>query len=391
MSALPFRKPRLPSNYYVWSEPPDDSGDEVLHFVSESRSLKLKGHSFREFQNSVLPLLDGRHSFEDIQKKVEDIFHEADLAECLQLLAAQNLLEEGDTGLQEEVARCLTPQLNFFHEVGGKAEEMQERLANATVTVLGLGGVGAAAALSLAAAGVGTLRCVDALPVRETDVYLSPTFQRKDVGRSRAVAVARGIERCAPEVKTLVHDRAVESADEVCAIVEGADFVVCCLDAGQSNLAFKLNRVCLTGGIRWTSCAVSGMEIILGPTVHPHDGPCYLCYRMRAVACSVNPEDAFAYERYLDHRKQDDSGTRENLVFGVGIAANLVGLEALKELTNVLEPSAVGGIVVFNLLELTCARHVVLRKPWCPACFGKNREYDTLEPGLATGRAKDVR
>lgn len=391
MSALPFRKPLLPSNYYVWSEPPDDSGDEVLHFVSERRRLKLKGHSFREFQRSVLPLLDGRHSLEDIKKKVEDIFQEEDLAECLRLLAAQNLLKEGDTGLQEEVTRRLTPQLNFFHEVGGQAEEMQKTLANATVTVVGLGGVGAAAALSLAAAGVGTLHCVDALPVRETDVYLSSAFQIKDVGGCRAVAVARGIERCAPQVKTFVHDRAVEREDEVCAVVEGADFVVCCLDAGQSNLAFKLNRVCLARGIRWTSCAASGVEVILGPTVHPFDGPCYLCYRMRAVACSGNPEDAFAYERYLDHRKQDDSGRRENLVFGVGIAANLVGLEALKELTNLGEPSAAGRIVVFNLLEFTCSRHVVLRKPWCPACFGKQQEYETLKPALATGRAKDVR
>jgi bacteriocin biosynthesis cyclodehydratase domain-containing protein len=112
---------------------------------------------------------------------------------------------------------------------------------------------------------------------------------------------------------------------------------------------------------------------------------------MRAVACSVNPEDAFAYERYLDHRKHDDSGTRENLAFGVGIAANMVGLEALKELTNIGQPSAVGRIVVFDLLELTCSRHVVLRKPWCPACFGKNRKYNTQEPAQDIGRAKDVR
>ena len=390
MSALPFRKPRLPSNYRVWSEPPDDSGDEVLRFISARRSLKLKGHSFREFQNSVLPLLDGRHSFEEIQKQVEDLFNEEDLVECLRLLAAQNLLEEGDTCLQGEVARRLTPQLNFFHEVGGQAEVMQERLGNATVTVIGMGGVGAGAALSLAAAGVGTLRCVDALPVRETDVYFSPAFQIKDVGGSRAVAVARMIERSAPQVKTWVHDGAIKKEEEVRAVVEGADFVVCCLDASQSNLTFKLNRVCLAGGIRWTSCAVSGFELILGPTVHPPDSSCYLCYRMRAVACSINPEDAFVYERYLDRRKQDDSGTRENLVFGVGIAANIVGLEALKELTNIGEPSAVGRIVVFNLLELTCSSHVVLRKPWCPACFAKNREHDTREQTSATGRAKDV-
>ena len=94
-----------------------------------------------------------------------------------------------------------------------------------------------------------------------------------------------------------------------------------------------------------------------------------MCYRMRAVACCANPEDAFAFERHLDRRKQEDSGRRENLLFGAGIAANLLGLETLKELTGIAEPSALGRVVIFNLLDLTLSRHIVLRKPWCPACF----------------------
>ena len=35
--------------------------DEVLHFVSPQRRVKLKGHSFREFVQNVVPLLDGTH------------------------------------------------------------------------------------------------------------------------------------------------------------------------------------------------------------------------------------------------------------------------------------------------------------------------------------------
>jgi molybdopterin-synthase adenylyltransferase len=346
----------------------------VLHFVSAQRSVKLKGHSFREFQKLVIPLLNGQHSFEDIQERVEHIFRREDLTEGLQLLATYNLLEEGDSVLRADVERRLAPQLNFFHEISGQSEAMQERLSSATVAIVGLGGAGAATALSLAAAGVGTLRCVDASPVEEADVYLSPTFRMKDVGRRRAAIVAHLIEQCAPEVRASVHDSPVESEEEVRAIIDGASFVACCLDSGQSNLIFKLNRTCLKAEIPWTSCTLSGMEVIVGPTVHPHSSACYLCYRMRAVACSANPQDAFAYERYLDRRKQDDSGRHENLVFGIGIAANLLGLEALKELTGVTEPAAVGKIIVFNLLDLTSSKHVILRKPWCPVCFARQRE-----------------
>ena len=365
----PFRKPRLPSHYYVWAEPPDSSGDESLHFVSERRSVKLKGHSFREFQQLVVPLLDGRHLLVDIQQAVQGRFRPEDVLECLQLLEAQNLIEEGDNGLGEEATRRLMPQLNFFHEATGRTEWAHRRLADATVTIIGLAGAGPGAALSLAAAGVGTLRCVDALRVQPADVYLSSVFQLKDVGENRAQAIRQAIEGRALQVKVEAADLPMDSEDEVRRAIEGSDFVVCCLDAGQSNLAFKLNRACLAAGIRWTSCALAGAEVIIGPTVHPFEGPCYLCYRMRAVACSPNPEDAFAFERHLDRRKQDDSSRRENLVFGAGIAANLLGLEALKELTGFAVPSAIGRICVLNLSDLTLSRHVILRKPWCPACF----------------------
>jgi hypothetical protein len=90
---------------------------------------------------------------------------------------------------------------------------------------------------------------------------------------------------------------------------------------------------------------------------------------MRAVACAGNPEDEFAYERFLDQRKQDDSGRRENVVFGSGLMSNWLGLEAFKELTGISAPAALGAIVVFDLLTMESTKHVVLRKPWCPACF----------------------
>src|SRR6266508_4625937 len=91
-----FRKPLLPSHYFVWFEPPDESGDEVLHIVSDRRSLKLKGHSFREFHQRVVPLLDGQHTVDEIQHETSDLFRLDDLAESLNTLGDQGVLVEGD-------------------------------------------------------------------------------------------------------------------------------------------------------------------------------------------------------------------------------------------------------------------------------------------------------
>ncbi|HEV7474350.1 MAG TPA: TOMM precursor leader peptide-binding protein [Pyrinomonadaceae bacterium] len=353
----------------MWFDPPDEAGDEVLHFVSERRSLKLKGRSFREFHQRVIPMLNGKHSIEEIETATADVFPGDELRDALEVLASQGILVDApQQSVNSEIAERMAPQLNLFHDLApGLA--LQDRLAAATVAVLGLSGAGAGIALSLAAAGVGTIRCIDSLNIAPSDVYLAPFTGVPAVGTGRAETISALLKQAAPQVRAVADDRKLESEDDLRAVIDGADIVACCLDAGQSNLIFKLNRVCLAMRMRWIACSLGGAEIVAGPAMHPGHGPCYLCYRMRAVACAGNPDDAFAYERFLDRRKQDDSPRRENLVFGAGLAANFVGMEIVKELTDLAEPSLVGRILTIRLTDLTVEKHSVLQKPWCPACF----------------------
>jgi len=391
MSTPIFNRPKLPSHYYVWSEPPDHSGDEVLYFASAQRRIKIKGHSFREFEQYVIPLLDGRHTFQEIADNVADVFDAEDLAAGLRLLAEQHLLTDTDDRTPpSESPEPLAPQLNFFYEMNTNPEEVQSRLRNATVTIFGLGNAGASTAIALAAAQVGHLRCVDFMPVGGADTYLSNVFSQADAGQLRAVVVAHRLAAKIPEVSATIHTQKPENDDEVLALVEGSDFVINCLDAGESSLIYKLNRVCLRAGIKWTSCALSGPEIILGPTIYPPETACYLCYKMRSVACAGNPQDEFAFESFLDQRKQDDSAQHESLVSSVDLAAGLVSLEAIKSLSGVLAPSAVGKIIVFNLLDLTSTKHVVLRKPWCPACFKMTMQAGGATEMAAAAASSDV-
>jgi bacteriocin biosynthesis cyclodehydratase domain-containing protein len=374
MLSFNFQRPRLPSHYYIIFEPPDGRGDEVLHFVSERRRVTLKGHHFREFQQYVLPLLDGSHTVKEIEGELSDLFKSEDLEECLELLAGQNLIEDArDAPVSGEMAASIEPQLNYLHEVSSNPHEAQRKLVNSTVTVFGLGGAGALTALSLAAAQVGTLRCIDDLPVGPADPYLSHAFSSADVGNPRTEAFERRMKVVAPETRISIYDGALASDDQIAEAIRHSDFVVCCADPGQSSLIYKLNRACLQERIRWTSCSASGMEVIVGPTVYPFETACYLCYKMRAVACAENPEDAFAFERFLDRRKRDDSGRRENLVFATGIAANLLGLEVLKQLCGAMPSSTAGRIVTVDLVDLSMKKHLVLRKPWCPACFAQQK------------------
>jgi adenylyltransferase/sulfurtransferase len=369
MTGSKLRRPKLPSHYLLRFDPPDSHGDEALVITSERRRLKLKGHSFREFLNEVVPLLDGTRTTEEIQQLVSETFAPEDLNAALELLASEGMLVDQD-GEVPQPAQQLTHQLNFFHEVGLDPQRTQERLQNATVSIVGMGPLGAATAMALAAAGVGHLRYVDSGVVMPSDPFLNPLFQPGDVGLHRAEAVGRKATALNLPIHSQTYLEPIETDEAFLRIIAGSDFAIGCVDQSMSNLIYRLNRACLQERLRWTSGSVSAFEGIIGPTVTPFETACYLCYRMRAVACTENPEEEFAHLRFLDRRKRDDSGSRENLVFGPAVVGNLLALEAFRVLLG-LSAAASGRLIVIDFVETTSQKHVVLRKPWCPACFPK--------------------
>src|SRR5947209_186988 len=91
---LMSQKLRIPTHYYVYSDPPDQQGDETLHFVSAHRRVRMRGHSFRDFVQNVVPLLNGTRTVEEIQKEVADLFAAEDLHACLEMLGNHGMLED---------------------------------------------------------------------------------------------------------------------------------------------------------------------------------------------------------------------------------------------------------------------------------------------------------
>jgi molybdopterin-synthase adenylyltransferase len=361
---------RIPTHYYLYSDPPDKDGHEMLHFVSGHKRVRLRGHSFREFVQVVAPLLDGKHTVEQIEEEVADLFKPEDLRACLEMLGTHGLLEDAELSpVAPVVEEFLRPQMNVFHELSTDPEQSLMRLMQAKVAIFGLHGLGASCALGLAGSGVGSLVCVDAGKVSATDAYFSPAYRATDGGLSRVDVVGQRIEAISKHTKYIPYVNELESDEDVRRIVEGCDFVRNCLDEGQISLAYKLNRVCLSLGVRFTTIQASGVEVTLGPTVEPKHTACFMCYKMRSVACADNPEAEFAFQGFLDRRRQDDSHRHANLSFGVNIAAQLAGVETLKVLTGLPGTSARGRIHVLNLLDMSMQTHLVLRKPWCPACL----------------------
>ena len=367
MCAFPLQRPLLPSHYRVLLDPPDDQGNETLTFISVNRRVKLRGHAFREFRKLVLPVLDGRHTLADIASACAEEFTEPDLEAALGLLAAQGLLR--DAALDPDGDdRARLPQWNQWHDLGVEPASVQARLTAATVAIVGLAGSGAVAAQALAAAGVGTLRLIDSDMLHEADPYLAPVYAGAGMKVARAVALRERLKTQRRDVAVQAIAEPLPDDDAVAAALQGASFVACFLDGGRSALAYKLNRACLRLQLPWLAAGSAATEAWVGPLMRPPATACYLCFRMRLVAASENPEDEYALASHLDRLRRDDTASHESLVFGEGIAGQLAALEVTKALCEMPAPAAAGHLLVFDLIALTSTRHKVLRKPWCPAC-----------------------
>jgi molybdopterin-synthase adenylyltransferase len=365
---MPFQNPHLPDCFLTWTEPPDASGDEVFRIVSWRRSLTLKGHSFREFSRSVIPLLNGSNSMDMICESVSDLFDRPDLEAALDMLGAQGLVVEAVNAEGDQPQR-LHAQLAWLGEAAPEGRVAQRWLTGASVTVFGAGGPGASAARILAASGIGRLTLVDPAQVGSVDPYFSPLFRAADQGKNRAEVLAAVLGDIAPEVKITAHAKRPETQGDVAALIENADFVLCLLDSGELNLALKLNRACRAQGVRWLAGAMEGTELVIGPGFSgAADAPCYMCWRMREVACAANPEARFALERRLDKLRQDLSGRRENLAGGADIVGAMLACEVISVLSGAGEPALDGRFLVVEVPGLRQEKHTILRKPGCPVC-----------------------
>ena len=238
-------------------------------------------------------------------------------------------------------------------------------LHESTIAVVGLQGAGSIAASSLAAIGVGRLLCIDPYPVTCEDALLSPLFQQRDAGVLRADVVAARIADFKESSATAI-SRPVESDADLTAVLGDSTFAIA-VDPPGAVLPYRLNRVAMRTGLRWTAGHSSAFEAVLGPTIYPGETGCYVCYKMRTVACKDDPATEFASLQSGDRQNRDDNANRKQTSAAESLLGQMLALEALKAITG-LGASAKGAIVTVDTLSLTSRRHAVLQVPSCPIC-----------------------
>lgn len=343
--------------------------DDVLLAKTMTRLAKMEGTLTSTLIPRMLPLLDGRHTKDEITEALVDT-DKAVVSEILDKLDNAGLLNwTQDTAeeISDDELELYESQLAFFSEFADP-RETQRRLKNSSVLIVGLEELGVQVLLGLAAMGVGHLA--------GTQFAGDRMHERREDDESASTRLAERVSNMNPHVKFVVKDSAIDSVADLSAAARNVDLVVACAEKPNPTLFETVNTACLSMSVPWTCCQISDTEALIGPSIIPHQTPCYRCYEKRTFGTLQHYEEHLAI---LEHLKKNPT----DLKFGrlpcfESIVAGLTCSEAVRLLTDVVEPATIGKVLVLDLLSMNLASHKVLKLPRCDACGRPSKQEPTM-------------
>lgn len=338
--------------------------DDRFQLRSDFAALELSGESVAEIVEKVFGSLQQPLTLDEIAARLPGYRIES-LRAQLESLVREDVLVTGP----EAAAGGNCTFAALLDEMGFGAQDTQARLAECKVAIFGLEAHGAHVAQILADAGVSRLVLADPFAFEPAHHTLTPVREAQAVGLSREVATARLIARPDLEVTTAGHG--AFDRDRVRALSEGCKLLIVCWDRGFHAAHHWANEAALEFGVPALFSELRATTTIAGPLFLPGRSACWMCYRMRVLACEQDFDLAMAYEEHLDRKRQPSLAERPLLPALPLQLASTLALEALKFLIRLNQPTLVDKVLAFDGLLGETRTHPVLVKPFCPTCSKK--------------------
>jgi ribosomal protein S12 methylthiotransferase accessory factor len=170
--------------------------------------------------------------------------------------------------------------------------------------------------------------------------------------------------------------------DELPESMTDADLVIAAGDGSLPVLHQWVNTTGLTLDVPTLHTELRGTQATIGPLVLAGAGPCFLCWRMRALACAPDFTGAMAREEELDARRVPDASPAPVLPALLPIVAGKLVAELFALTLAITPPRLVAGVLTLDARGVE-ELHPVLPRPDCPACSRKDRRPIQPEQGQA--------
>jgi ribosomal protein S12 methylthiotransferase accessory factor len=345
--------------------------DRRVLLRSDLHAARLEGADVGLLVDRVLPLLDGSRTLADLARDLPDL-DAGDLRRLLDLLVGAGVAFRDAGADQAMVATPPAGGLEAYLESAGiRPADARRRLAAARVAIVGLAGPGAHAAAMLAACGIGQLVLADPDPVQPWDDTLPPP--PGGPGQPRERALARALAAAGGASKVEASGWEAVSRDGIAALAGGCDLLVGCSSPRGTRAHHWLNRACLDRGIPAVHVHSGGDVALIGPLVVPGETACYLCWRLRALACSDDVAEAMAAEESAGRRLLHPAHATTTLPGLAPYAGAIVALAVVRRLLALGEVAIAGAVHEFDGSRPLARLHRVLLVPRCPACAREPR------------------
>lgn len=363
-------------------------GDDVV-LAADGVRVRLEGASAGLFRDRVLPLLDGTRTLGEVAAAVPGVAVD-DLRRHLDALVKARVL------LRDRPPAGADPFLRFLDAAGMPEPSATAHLGALRVAIVGLEGPGAHAAACLAASGVGALVLADPYPCQPANLPLMPALGAPGggaVGTPRQQVMAAALAAGGGPTRVEVAGPEPLGREAVAALCDDADLVVACLDRGLSSANHWLNAASVATGVPALYAELRGPTALVGPLVVPGETACYLCWRMRAIACDDDFQASMAVEELRDRQREPVLHERGALPALSAVAGGMVAIEALKHLLGIGVDALVARVHEIDVVGGRSDVHQVLAVPDCPTCKKKkpSRAWPPLDRLIAgAGPAGDI-
>ncbi len=317
--------------------------------------------------HDLVPLLNGQRRWDDIVTHMDTLgFSQEDVVAVLNTLEQQGLLERIDEDArpalgQEESVRYGDP-LTVFAHFSRNEVQVQKTLLESRVLIVGLGTMGSNLARVLALSGVGCIGGVDERLVGDQDLYGDTWYTPDELNQQRALIVAQKVKVTNPQVEFRPFPESFLQVDSLTGLLADYDVAVLAVDEYVPQAYETMNEACLKTGTIWTSSRLQGFEVEVGPTVIPHETPCFTCFTSRRRANTRDYEDRMLLESYAEeHPFHWES-------LPVSLGGQVAGLEIIKLLTGCITAATLGKVFSLHLMTLESRLAPVLKLPRCPQC-----------------------
>lgn len=161
-------------------------------------------------------------------------------------------------------------------------------------------------------------------------------------------------------------------------LMAGADVVVAADRGVLPILHHWVNAVGLRLAIPVLHVALSNTAPRVGPLVQPTEGACYLCWRMRALACADDFETAMRLEESLVARRPPPAAAEPPESELSSMVLQAATKDVLALLAGTSSPRSTFAVITFD--GGTEELHPLLARPDCPACSGHRcRDVQNLD------------